>query len=61
MFSVLLAVILLAALQVSTNCLHGTDFYDRSLVKRASKAGPFEYTNLLSPLNWANLNPSYAN
>jgi carbonic anhydrase len=61
MFSVLLVLVLLTAFQVSANCLHGTDFYDRSLVKRGSKAAPFGYTDALSPLLWANLDPSYAN
>jgi carbonic anhydrase len=58
MFSVL--VVLLTALQVSANCLHGTDLHDRSLVRRASTAAPFGYTDSLSPLVWANLNPSFS-
>lgn len=44
---------------IAANCLHGTPIYERSLRKRATTT-PFGYTNRLSPLNWANLDPSYA-
>ena len=61
MFSDMLVLVLFLALQVSANCLYGTDFYDHSLIKRASNAAPFGYTDGLSPLLWATLHPSYAN
>jgi carbonic anhydrase len=61
MFSILFVAVLLTALQVSANCVHGTVTYDRSLAKRASTATPFGYTDSLSPILWANLDPSYSN
>jgi carbonic anhydrase len=53
---------IIAALQliscVSANCLYGTSLHERTLGKRA-QVESFGYTNLLSPLNWANLNPDF--
>jgi carbonic anhydrase len=50
--------ILLLIPVISANCLHGTTLYKRLLEKRAATT-PFGYTNRLSALNWANLDPSY--
>ena len=43
---------------VSANCLHGTSLHERMLAKRG-QIESFGYTNRLSPINWANLNPDF--
>lgn len=43
---------------ISANCIHGTTLHERMLAKRAQNK-PFGYTDLLSPINWANLDPDY--
>ena len=43
----------------AASCLHGTTLYKRTLAKRA-QIKPFGYTNRLSAINWANLDPDYS-
>jgi len=56
---VLVLVLFQVIASASASCLHGTEFYRSSLGKRDGAAA-FGYTDRLSALNWANLDPSYA-